>query len=377
MAEKRIKIAQMINYLERAGKELGVVKLLNHLDPQRFDCTLVVVNKILDESLLNPDRFETICLEQPHGNNWRLPFMYKRFFQQHQFDIVHTRSWANLVDVVLGAKMARYPAIIHQEHGTFPQELRHRILQRLFWGMADKVLSVSDILRQRLSDVTGFPVTRIVPVLNGVDEKLFFPDEALGQKFRREFGFGEDEFLLGMVGRMIEIKNIPMIFRALAALKNRGCVVQFVHVGQGRQKEFLVNLAAELGITAQVHFLGRSDAVNAVMNGLNIFTLTSFSEGCSNVIQEAMMAGLPVIATAVGGNPELVQDQKTGILVANNDHDALANAIEKLRGNVQMRRQFSEASRRHALENFSIENMVRSYESIYLTEYARKHSKAP
>ena len=252
----RVKIAQLINYVDRSGKEMGILKLLNHLNTDIFDNTLVVVNEVTEWDLLNLEKYGLEQLEFEGGNSLKLPLMFRDAFRKGDYDIVHTRSWVNLVDGILGARLARIPIVIHQEHGTFPQQLRHRLVQPMFWGWANRLLSVSGLLADKLCDVTGFPRERVDVILNGVDDSRFYPDHSLRSEFRSEFGFTEEDIIIGTVGRLNPVKNLPMLLRAAGQLNNQGQRVHVVLTGIGGEEESLKQLAASLNISDTVHFLG-------------------------------------------------------------------------------------------------------------------------
>ena len=160
-----------------------------------------------------------------------------------------------------------------------------------------------------------------------------------------------------------------MIIKGVQPLVQTNDIIELAHVGGGNMSEKigkeLQTLSESINVTQHVHFLGFQKEVNLMYNGFDVFTLTSFSEGCSNVIQEAMFAGKPVVATAVGGNVELVIDGKTGFLVESNNHQQWADAIRKLRNNPDLLREMGENSRKFAQENFSLKKMVSSYQQLY------------
>jgi len=303
---KKIRIAHLVNDISPAGKEIGILKLLEHINKTKFEIITVVFNRVETYNTLNLDDHHLIPLNNKIGNNPRLPFKLAKIFRHYHFDIVHTHAWGTLVEGSIGAKLSKIPIIIHGEHGTFPTRPIHLLFQRYFWGRADRVLSVSDKLRQQLSEVVGFPKEKINVILNGVDQKKFFLSVELRKKFRNDYNFNGTDFLIGTVGRLKEVKNQTMLIRAMALLRDRGEKLKAVIVGDGDKEEELLKLTDELNLSDHVLFTGFISDVNQVYNGFDLFVLTSLSEGCSNVIQEAMMVGKPVIATNVGGNPELV-----------------------------------------------------------------------
>lgn len=374
-SDSKLHVAHLVNYLGPAGKERGIMKLIDNIDTERFDNTIICVNAIREHAGMDYSRFRIINLDMPLGNNFNLPFILKKLFREEKFDIIHTRSWGTLLEGVLGAKLAGAPVVIHGEHGTFPEKWPHTLLQNLFWRWSDQMVTVSAELGKKLSNATGFPFERMQHLLNGVDDSLFFADDSLRSEFRKRFEFSDDDFIVGTIGRFYPVKNHPMLYRAAKRLKDRGENVKIAVVGGTTspvwQKE-VDDLIAELDIADRVHLLGFHQEVNLMLNGMDLFTLTSFSEGCSNVIQEAIFAGVPVIATQVGGNPELVLHNKTGMLVPSDDDEALADAIVELKNDNEKRKKLRENALNNGEQNFSLRRMIERYENLYISTYRRK-----
>ncbi|HQU72929.1 MAG TPA: glycosyltransferase family 4 protein [Calditrichia bacterium] len=376
--KQRIKVAHIVNHVGPAGKEKGIIKLVDHQDDRIFDIHIVVLNHISYPDALKLERFKLNLLEIPPGNQILKTARYlSKIFREEDYHIIHTHSWGTLVEGVLGAKLAGSPVVIHGEHGSFPDGFPQRVMQNVVWRLADRILSVSGILADKLAETIGFPRGRMEVILNGVDETLFFPDPDLRKDFRERFDFAEDDFIIGAIGRLFPVKNYPMLFRAVRLMKDRGVrfKVAIVGGGVGDMEDVAKELIDELEIGDHIHMLGFQKEVNTMLNGFDVFTLTSFSEGCSNVIQEAMFAGRPVVATRVGGNPELVTHNETGFLVESDNHEQLADRFMDLLANPDMRRRFGEKGRERGLANFSLNKMVQLYSRAYLEEYRRKTGK--
>ncbi|MGH1363345.1 MAG: glycosyltransferase [Calditrichia bacterium] len=371
----KIRIAHLVNYLAPAGKELGLLKLIRNMNNDVFESYLLVTNEIRERERLDLAGIKIIHLDYGPGNHPGMPIDIRRELKKYQIDIVHTHSWGTLLEGITAAKFAGTPIIVHGEHGTFPKKAPHRQLQRMFWSMCDRVLAVSWPLRRDLALETGIDERRIEVILNGVEHKKFFPCEELREQTRIKYGFSDNDFVIGNVGRLNKIKNQNMLIRAIAHLKNAGVNVHGMFVGgltvgkdHGPELEALTKL---LGIREQIHFTDFQDNVNAFYNMFDVFSLTSLNEGCSNVIQEAMFAGRPIIATNVGGNPDLIQHEANGLLVESNSYVELAESIMKLRESASLGRGLAEQARKDALRLYPITTMVRSYERIYLEEYYR------
>ncbi len=371
-SKRKIRIAHLVNFLAPAGKEIGIIKLLNHLDKSLFETYLYVFSGIdhFEEEIYS--HLNIIHLDKREGNDIRLPFKLAASFRKIKPDIVHTHSWGTLVEGIVGAKLSRVPAVVHGEHGTFPDSVLHRYIQQFFWKHSDILLSVSSNLAAKLSDSIGFPVNRIQVILNGVEARKFYPSSELRESFRRRFGFSSHDFIVGTVGRMSEVKNHAMLIRAAAELIHQGDLVQVILVGDGAKRAELEELAGRLDIEKYVHFPGYQKSVNTMLNGMDLFALTSFSEGCSNVIQEAMFTGKPVVATDVGGNPELVHPNFNGYLVESDDFRELAQKISELKSHVELRERFGKNALRFAKKKFTVEAMVDQYQDLYLRIYQNK-----
>ena len=372
VSNNKIRIVHLVNHLTPNGKEMGIIKLLTHIDKSLFENAIFVLRSIvyLNEDDLN--HLDIICLNKKDGNDVLLPFKLAHWFNNYKPDIVHTHSWNTLVEGIFAAKMCRVPIIIHSEHGTFPEFRLHRYLQRLFWKNSDLVISVSDNLKDKLARTIRFDRDRIHVIRNGVEANKFYSSAELRESFRKLFGFSSDDFIVGTVGRLDEVKNHQMLIRSASELRNKGESIHFVLVGDGEKRFELQELVNHLNVQKYVHFLGYQKDVNLMLNGMDVFTLTSFSEGCSNVIQEAMFAGKPVIATNVGGNPELVKSDLNGYLIESNDHNGLAEKIMGLKKYPEVQAKLSRNALSFSAEYFSLKTMIDRYAEIYLKLYREK-----
>jgi len=369
---QKIRVAHIVDEITPAGKEMGIVKLAKNLDKERFDCFIIALNEVRTFGVMNLDHLNVISLNKKPGNDWRIPLKLYRTLKRHQVDIVHTHSWGTLVEGIIGAKLARIPVIIHGEHGSFPERWYQKRIQRTLWRFSDKLLSVSGELKRRLSETIRFPLNRIEVILNGVNEKMFFPSDLLREKFRNEFNFSRDDFIVGTIGRFSEVKNHRMLLLAAAELIKQGEVVHIVFVSRGRKEQELKDFSHSLGIAEFTHFSGFQSNINLILNGFDIFALTSRSEGCSNVIQEAMFCRKPIIATDVGGNSELITNDQSGLLVKDNNHLELAEKIRYLKRHPNIREMLGKNARLTALKKFTLKKMIESYEDLYMEEFYKK-----
>ncbi|HFE63223.1 MAG TPA: glycosyltransferase [Caldithrix sp.] len=367
----KIRILHLLNELTLAGKELQTLRLVKNINPAKYDCKIALMNCTFPLEKLGAEQLPILLLNKKPGNDWRIPFKINRICRNNRIDIVHTHSWGTLIEGVMGAKMAGVPVLVHSEYGTFPSEWKYRLVEKTFWSLTNRLVVVSGDLKKRIWQSIQFPPDRLRIIYNSVDETKFFPSHSLRVQFRRVFGFSQKDFIVGTIGRFHEVKNHEMLLRAAAKLIHNGHDLQVVLVSKGQREQVLRDLSASLGIANRLHFLGFQLDINLIMNGLDVFALTSFSEGCSTVLLEAMFCEKAIVATNVGGNPELIADRYTGLLVGSNDHEQLAQKILFLKKNQDVRSDLGRNARRIAFEKFRLNKMVKAYEELYSYEYKK------
>jgi len=357
-------VMHLVPLLRVGGMEQGVVKLVNGLDRSRVRSSVVTFNAPDSLALaLRPDvRLEVLA--KRNGNDPRLVLHLHRLLRHHRPHIVHTHSWGTLLEGYMAARAARVPFVVHGEHGTMEEGRVNVVLQRWAWHRVDRVVSVSSRLADRLAERIGFPRERIVTIRNGVDLDRF---RAVSREdARRALGLTPSQLVVGTVGRLVPVKDHANLLRAMAILRARGRQPGLVIVGEGPLRVELERLAGSLGLADSVRMLGARPDVESVLVALDVFVLSSKSEGLSNTIIEAMASGLPVVATSVGGADELVEHGRTGLLVPREDPEALAEAVAALLDDAARRGEMGRAGRAKAEREFSLERMLAGYERLYL-----------
>jgi len=369
MSSKKIRVAHLINFLSPAGKEMGIVKLLNGMDGSVFEPILIVFDRVFDTLNLNRQKTKLITLNKKEGNDPGLILKLSKVFRKEKIDILHSHSWGTLVEGILAAKLAGVPVILHGEHGTFHKDFKRRLIQRLLFNLSDQVLSVSELLANQLSESIGIKRDKIITILNGVDVTKFKPDAEKRTKYRQELKADRETILIGTVGRPMKVKNHQLMIRALAELKKKHFKARFLIIGDTPKYSLideLRQLTRDLNLNNDVQFLGYRKDIPGYLNAFDIFVLPSLSEGCSNVIQEAMATGLPVVASKVGGTPELIEHQRDGLLFTSNSVGELTEALQFLIENPQKARELGRNALQKAREKFSLPVMIKNYENLYL-----------
>ncbi|MGA7409481.1 MAG: glycosyltransferase [Bryobacteraceae bacterium] len=362
------RILHVIDSLGNGGLENGVVNLVRHMDRLRFQhciCTVRALGVNLNSVRASGARVMHIGKEE---KRFQTSALIKAIHELRP-DIIHTRNWG-AIEGILAARLTGFGATVHSEHGlesgaaSLPR--RKIWFRRLAFEFADRVLCVSHQLRDYYSRTTGFRACRMTVIHNGVDSDRFCPDPAARARIRRELNIGENEFCVGCVGNLLPVKDHDTLLRALAILggESKGWRVLIAGDGPTRPKlEFAARAVERLGL--QTSFLGTWSRIPELLNAFDVYVLPSLNEGVSNSLLEAMATGLPVIATDVGGTPEVINDGRSGLLFPAGDSEKLANYLMQLRISSCLREDLGSEARRHAREHFSIQTMVRRYEDLY------------
>jgi sugar transferase (PEP-CTERM/EpsH1 system associated) len=363
-----VRILHVINTLRVGGLENGVVNLINHSDPDRFRheiCCLTVSGPLADR--IRDPAVTVHELRKGPGQDWSVYGRLRAVLRRIRPDIVHTRNWSTL-DLVAAARWAGVPAVVHGEHGWNADDVRGTrrkgvLLRRLLAPFTDRWVAVSEDIHRWLVTAIGLPERKIITIRNGVDTKRFRPGS--GAPPLAGAG-GARPVVIGTVGRLDPIKAQRDLMAAASALLRGGRTVRLVIVGDGPMRAALEADRDRLGLAADLEMEGEIARPEDAYARFDVFALPSLNEGISNTILEAMASGLPVVATGVGGNPELVQHGATGTLVPPSDVDALAAALGRYVDDEGLRRRHGAAARRRAEEEFSIERMTRRYEAMYV-----------
>lgn len=277
-------------------------------------------------------------------------------------DIVHTRNWSGM-DGIIAAKLAGITNILHGEHGwdmSDPYGTNHKriLIRRMASLWVKEYTCVSKQMKVWLKKTVKVdkPVSQIY---NGVSFSLSSNVQGSMDK-KKELGISENTFVVGVVGRLDLIKDHPTLFQAIEKVRERVPHVLLLVIGDGQEREKLAAIAKE-GIL----FLGNRSDVPDLMQVMDLFVLSSKNEGISNTVLEAMVAGLPIVVTHVGGNPELIDHGKNGTIVSSGNAQEMASAILQYCENKQLGRLHGAAARKKAMECFGLQEMSDIYHIIY------------
>jgi len=372
--QRPLLICHIIFRLDIGGLENGLVNLINRLPAGRFRHVIVCLQYAGDfrQRIQRPD----VTIHELHKQDGKALHLYGRVWRllrELRPDIVHTRNLPT-IDMLLPARLAGVRRLVHSEHGLDQLELhgshrKYNWLRRASRLLARHYIAVSRDLGDWLQQQIGIPQRRISVIHNGVDTDLFHPGERNTGLFPAGF-LPPDPLVIGTLGRFEPVKdqlNLAHAFVQLLAgrpaLRQRA---RLVLVGDGALREEIEQVLEDGGVRDLCWLPGFRDDAAELYRALDLFVLPSRREGISNTVLEAMASGLPVLATRVGGNPEIVSEGVTGQLVPARNPQALADALLAYLDDPALLQGHGQAARDTALRHFSLATMVDRYQAVYL-----------
>ncbi len=368
-------VAHIIDRLDTGGLENGLINLINRMPLEQYRHTVICLRDYTAfRNRIQRPEVTVHALHKRPGQDWGLYLRLWRLLRRLRPAIVHTRNLATL-EAQAPAWLAGVRARVHGEHGwdaAGPEAVaeRHHQLRRLCKPLVGRYVALSleihDYLRHRI----GVPAQRIALICNGVDGERF---RSAGSDPQRRAvlpaGFAPaDALVVGTVGRMQAVKDQPTLARAFLrllesdpGLRRR---LRLVLVGDGPLRHECKSLLEAAGVANLAWLPGNRDDVPELLRCFDLFVLPSRAEGISNTLLEAMASGLPVVATQVGGNSELVEDGITGHLVPAADPKTLAATIGQYL-NPDLLAAHGAAGRRRMEQRFSMQAMVDGYLAVY------------
>ncbi len=367
-------VAHVIHRLDVGGMENGLVNLINHLPPESYRHAIVCMTDYTEFSRrIRRDDVSLHALHKREGKDIGVHGRLWKLLRELKPDIVHTRNLATL-EAQATAALAGVRLRVHGEHGWDVGDLdgtrsKNRRLRWLFRPLVHQYIALSRHQLEYLTSAVGVDPGRLNHVCNGVDTDRFQP-QGKGSPSSLPEGFAPPgSLVIGAVLRMQAVKAPLDLARAFVDLRDRQPEhfprLRLVMVGDGPLRSAVQQLLTEAGVGEQVWLPGARDDIPALMAALDLFVLPSLAEGICNTVLEAMACGLPVIATNVGGNPDLVREGETGVLVPPGQPDILANQMMAYAGDPERRRREGRAARARAETEFSIDAMVNGYMRIY------------
>jgi sugar transferase (PEP-CTERM/EpsH1 system associated) len=364
------RVVHVIQHLAMGGMENGIVNLINGTPRERLSHYSDFRQRIRDPEV------PVLALGKRAGKDlgsyWRL----WRALRELAPDIVHSRNLP-AVDCAPIARAAGAAAHIHGEHGWDVHDLhgaqrKYQRYRRWMRPFVSRYVAVSRDIAQWLVTRVGIPADQIEQIYNGVDTARFVQRTAAeARHVELPFAADANTVLIGTVGRLQPVKNPLLLARAFALLVKRSPQnarrARLAMVGDGPLRAEVMRLLSEQGVAELAWLPGAREDVPQVMRSFDVFALPSLNEGISNGILEAMASGLPVVATAVGGNGELVMENESGRLFPSDDLAGLVEALQYYLDDAEARRSHGQNARQRAVSTFSLDTMIARYLALYET----------
>jgi glycosyltransferase involved in cell wall biosynthesis len=372
-SDKRIHIMQVTFGMSIGGMERVIMELCRYVDPSRYKLSICCISKRGPLADIMEDEGVPVyfCENQSKMGKYLRGFELARVFADQKVDLLHTHHMPAFIDSTLGAQLARVPILINTDHcKRYPIERRWQVLEKGASRFADSIVAVSQHTRNDLIQYQRIAPEKIQVIYNGIDIKLRRRDNAAD--IRHELGLQPDDIVFGTVARLEEQKGLDLLIDAAPLVLKRMPNARFLIVGGGSLEEDLRQRAAALGLERQVIVTGyRTDAVD-LMQTFDCFVQTSLFEGMPMALLEAMALNKPIVATAVGGVPEVVEDGVCATLLSSRDPQDLTDALVNVAGDPVVRQRIGDAGRQRYEHNFTAAAMVSQYEQLYEHCLARK-----
>lgn len=374
-------VAHVIFRLAVGGLENGLVNLLNRMPEDRFRHAVICLTNYTEFSQrITRDDVSLHALHKPPGHGFGTLLTMLRILRGLRPAIVHTRNLAAL-EYQPAAVLARVPVRIHSEHGRNADDpdgtnWKYLAVRRVLRPAAHHYVALSLDLRRYLTERVGIPPQRVTHICNGVDTDKFRPASSSRAPIGPRGFAGDSDLVVGTVGRMDPVKDPLNLVRGFVTASDMApelaSKLRLVMVGDGPLRSEALRILASRNLVSRAWLPGTLHDIPEVLRGLDLFVLPSLSEGISNTILEAMASGLPVLATRVGGNPELVTDGVTGTLVARANSGEIAQALIDYVRQPDVRQEQARNARKEAVTRFSLQGMVDAYTALYHDQLAAR-----
>jgi len=358
-----IKVLHIVLGLQVGGLEKFVLDLLDKYPPDIKPIIICLEGK--GELGHQYDHLEILELQKVPGISLKVIRQLVSLIKLHKIDIVHTHNPAPHFYGAMAGLLTGRP-VIHTKHGrNYPTELKKVWLNKISSFLTNKIVAVSQNAADVCLEVEKIPSVKVTVILNGVDTNLFC---ASGDNNRKN----QEVVHMGIVARLSAEKDHQTLLAACKILTKMTTDFCLEIIGDGPLRSALEASVKDLNLEKYVSFSGMRHDVAMLLRNLDVFVLSSTTEGISLTLLEAMATELPVVATNVGGNPEVVIDGETGFIVPPQNPVEMANKLFQLIDDENLRRQMGKKGRLRVVENFSITETARQYEELYSSVLSKK-----
>lgn len=359
---KAIRVLHIVRGLDVGGLEMFVINLCRHMPEHVHPMVLCLQEKgSLDGQL---DGLKVFELNAPEGFNAPTLLRVAKFIKEKKVDILHSHNiHPHMFAVVSGFFTGR--PVIHTKHGrNYPGRKRRLLLNRVLAYGSRRVVAVSSDAAAVCTELEGVSPKKVVTILNGVDTDTFRPGGS-AKLLEDELDIPAEIFKIGIVARLSGEKDHKTLLKAAEIVSKKGAEFRLILIGDGPLRKELEEFTESFGLGEKVCFAGQRGDVAELLGGLDVFTLSSITEGLSLTLLEAMACQVPVVATDVGGNSEAVGDGIGGFIVPAQNPEAIAEKLLTLYEDKELRARMGAAGRERVCNRFSMEKTAKEYLELY------------
>lgn len=370
MKDSRIKILHVTFNMGIGGTEQVIRQIIENSDSEKFAHEILCIDGEVGSlgRALAEKGIYVECTQRQAGTDFKLMRFMRRLIKQRKINVMHCHQYTPYFYGVLSALLTG-ARVIFTEHGRFYPDrhnFKRKFINPLLVIATDKITAISRSTADALAEYEYMPRDKIQVIYNGIKE--IEVNAGAHDELLRDLKLSTDYRYVGTVSRLEPIKNQTMMIKAFFEVRKKISGVRMILIGDGAKMQELKELAGKLGMQEEVIFTGFIDNPQKYIKLFDVFLLSSFSEGTSMTILEAMSLGRPCVVTDVGGNPEIVINKKTGSVVPSDDLSQFSEKIIELLVDNKLREALGKAGREKYMEEYTVSHMIDSYQTLYLSE---------
>lgn len=378
MKEGKITVALL--WSKYSGNVTSVNDLVLGFDKERFNVIFIYLRGYGDEkNLLKEAGYEVFYLSNIERiNTFRFSILFKlaRILKEHNVDIIHCHAHKSTVYGTVAAVLAKTPVVMAHVHGLGrSRNFRRKLMNFLLFKKINRIVPVAESVREDvLKNNWSVPEEKITVLENSIDYGRFADVSISKEDAKRILGLPSDAFVFGTIGRLAPTKGLLYLIEAFPKVKEQKPSAHLVLFGDGPCRAEIEQQASNMSCRDSIHFLGHRDNIEQLLRGMDVFVLSSVAEGMPRAILEAMAAGVPCIATEVGGIPEIISGNNVGVLVPPKDSEALTEAMVNITNITDEKLEKQVVKAQNRVRQFYSHQVVREkvrklYESELKTSY--------
>ena len=364
--KRKIKVIHLVEELAIGGLEKILTSIVLSLDKKKYNVSVwclreggFFANKLIKEGI------DVKILNILTSRNPLSIYKLYKLLKSHKFDIIHTHAYSAGTIGRISAFLAGVPVIISHNHSVYDYYNRYyHFVEWLLSLITDRIICISDIVNKFANETQRINAGKLVTIYNGIDSVYSVAGKETS-RLRKELGIPHNHTVISTISHMEEHKGLAYLLESASLLLESRSDIHFLLVGEGTLKEELKKLSIDLKIEKNVIFAGERSDIPEILSLTDIFVLPSLREGLGLAILEAMACGKPVIATNVGGIPEIVKDGVSGILVSPKNAEALHSAMNELLEDREKLKRMGHNGKRVCNESFDSKTMIRKVEDLY------------